>query len=176
MFLAIGAFFLDWYWNLSILAVLTVMTAFTGAENLKKALRNLLILGIFTLPVLIVRLFTVKEGMLVHIWFLEFYTLALIQSLNTVLRIFIFAMVSFIVLMLWFPVKEWKRVKEKHVLLDILFTSIELYQDMLSDFIAFYRSKGKKKNIIDFIDSSYQKETGEKLGKKQALRKTGISR
>lgn len=165
MCLAIGAFFLEWQINLVILGILIVVTVFYGRNNLWKSLRNLLVLGVFTLPVLLVRLFTVKEGMLIRMGFIEIYSLALAQSLNAVLRVFIFAMVSYIVLMIWFPVKKWKKMKEKHVVLDILFTSIELYQDMLSDFISFYRSKHAGKNVADFIDSTYLKESAEKFGK-----------
>lgn len=166
MFLAIGAFFLDWRFNLAVLAVLLAITAFYGWKSLKRALRNLLALGLFTLPVLLVRLFTVKEGMLIRFGFIEVYSLAAVQTLNSALRVFIIALVSFIVLAVWFPVKEWKKAKEKHVLLDILFTSIELYQDMIVEFVTYFRSKEKKKSVIDYIDNAYLGKIPEKTLKK----------
>jgi hypothetical protein len=164
--LAIGAFFLEWQFNLAVFAALFVLTAVHGAGTLKKALRNLLALTVFTLPILLIKLFTVKEGLLVKIWFFELYSNALFQCLNTWLRVLIFALASFIALEIWFPVRQWKKVRERYQFLDLLFSSVELYQNMLRDFVAFFRKKGKKHNLADFIDEAYTREWKNLNGKK----------
>lgn len=156
--LAIGAFFLDWQVNLALAGALLVFIALHGAKKIKKAAGNLLALFVFTLPILVMKILTVREGMLLKLGAIEVYSLALAQGLNLLLRVLVFAMASFIALEIWFPVGKWKKVREKYRFLDILFASVELYQNMLLDFVAYFRKKGKKHGLADFLDNAYSRE------------------
>ncbi len=176
--LTIGAFFLDWKANVIILSALLIFVVITRRDLFLKAILNTISLFAFTLPILLIKIFTSSEGKKISFFFIDIYSSGIYQSVNSISRIFILGLVSFIILKIIFPnklspqqtdaglpfepnlqtndtsVNQNKTIKN-HIIFDIFFLSIEIYQGMLSGFILYFREKGNKKALLDYIDKIY---------------------
>jgi hypothetical protein len=152
---AIGAFFLEWYWNACVIFVLVIVIALIGKGSFQKALKNCLYLVVFTLPVLVIKLFTIQEGMKIHLLFLTVYSNGIEYVLNSLFRVMVLSLVSFILFYIIFPVH--KGLKEgKYPLLDSVFVSFEIYQDILSEAVQVIRNREKRKNLLSVLDNIYR--------------------
>jgi hypothetical protein len=152
---AIGAFFLEWYWNCLIAVILVIVILILEREVLKKALKNLTFLIIFTVPLFILKIFTIREGRKFSLLFLSFYSQGISYVMNSMLRIVVLALISFIVFYILFPLH--KHIKSgKYPLLDSVFMSFEIYQDILSEAVQVIRNKGKRKNLLTILDNIYR--------------------
>jgi hypothetical protein len=156
LLLAIGAVFLGWQWNLGILFILMIFIIVFLNDSAGKTIHNGFFLLIFTMPIALIKLFTIKEGLAINISFITIYSEGIVQSGNAILRILILALISVIIFKSVFSLDKIKSSKYyQYTVVQILFLSIELYQEMIGGFANFIRAR-KISGIIQFIDKIYK--------------------
>jgi hypothetical protein len=155
LFFAIGAFFLEWFWNVAGVVILIAVIALIGKGSIQKALKNCIYLIVFTLPVLAIKLFTIQEGMKINLFFGTFYSNGIEYVLNSLFRVIVLSLVSFILFYIVFPVHKGLKAG-KYPILDSVFVSFEIYQDILSEAVQVLRNKEKRKNLLSVLDNIYR--------------------
>ncbi len=157
LFLTIGAFFWDWKINFIVILALIVYISVFQKKLVLRAIQNLIFLIIFTLPIVLIKLFTVKEGKKLHFMFFDFYSSAVSMGVNSLFRVLVLALCSYLILKIVLPLEKFREMNNKNNLIEILFLSITIYQEMLSNILSYFRKLRKeKKSMIGFIDNSYK--------------------
>lgn len=164
--MAIGVFFLDWPDLLVVWFALCGFLLGMGGKLFRRSLKQMTVLALFTLPVAAVRFFTIREGRRFKILFLEIYSGALEGTLAVFLRILCVSLVSgAVVFLLKRDLAGGRRSKTTpHPLLGLVFASVELYQSMLSDLLASFRSRGHA-GFMSRLDGIYGREKKRVLGR-----------
>jgi hypothetical protein len=157
---AAGIFFIPLNLIIPLLGLFLVLNLVFGFSEISSFLKNLAFLFILTLPIFLIKLFTIREGRIFSWWIFEIYSNALLDGITAVSRIFLLFLASFFLLKILFPIEKNREKYSRIRFFSVVFEAIELFPLILGEFVSLVK-KRKETNekfgerVISLIDNLY---------------------
>lgn len=98
--------------------------------------------------------FTAGEGKVLHWFGIVFYEKSLLDTIETITKMILIGALSTVFFLKVFPIREFKKSRVNADWLNIVFLSMEIYQNALTGILSWVKTK-RKTNLLTLLDTLY---------------------
>lgn len=156
--MTIGVFFLTTEYSLLSAALQSMLVFILNKKNLKIILKNTAFLIMFSIPWIIYRIASYKEGMIISLGIWTIYSEGLIKALGFLLQIYSLSILSYHIISLLRNKLTTEKSIEKYMpgFFKISFMAVNYYPVMLQKVVTLIKKAPRNGGAVDMIDKLYE--------------------